>query len=141
MTWQQFQGEIIRVRQMKTSALLDIACHTRLRTHLEERRRKLDASKKRGLLICAGASGRPYNANSLASAIYRAVQAIDEMPKDRSLHGLRYASGSAMEEAGCTVGEIEAVLGHRTFKMALKYASQRLRAKAAIAKLEAAAKE
>jgi integrase len=79
MTWQQFQGEIIRVRQMKTSALLDIACHTQLRTHLEERRRKLDASKKRGLLICVGASGRPYNANSLASAIYRAVQAIDDM--------------------------------------------------------------
>jgi len=43
-----------------------------------------------------------------------------------------------MEEAGCGVAEIEAVLGHRTFRMALKYASQRLRAKAAIAKVEAA---
>lgn len=141
MTWQQFQGDIIRVRQMKTSSLLDIACHTHLRSHLEERRRQLDATKKRGLLICAGASGTPYNANSLASAIYRAVQAIEDMPKERSLYGLRYASGSTMEEAGCTVGEIEVVLGHRTFKMALKYASQRLRAKAAIAKLEAAANE
>ena len=52
------------------------------------------------------------------------------------MHGLRYAAGSKMEEAGCTVAEIESVLGHQTFKMALKYASQRLRAKAAIEKME-----
>ncbi|WP_170112613.1 MULTISPECIES: hypothetical protein [Sphingomonas] len=42
-----------------------------------------------------------------------------------------------MEEAGCTIAEIETVLGHQTFKMALIYAPQRLRARAAIAKMEA----
>ena len=71
------------------------------------------------------AKGNQYNGNNLGSAIYRAVQAISDMSKNRSLHGLRYAAGSTMEEAGCGVAEIEAVLGRRTFRMALKYASQR----------------
>ena len=82
--------------------------------------------------------GKPFNANNLGSAIYRAIQRTPGMPTDRSLHGLRYAAGSTMQEAGCNVAEIEAVLGHRTFRMALKYASQRLRARAAIAKMETA---
>lgn len=135
MRWAQWQGDMIRVRQAKTGALLDIACHQRLREHLTELQR---SNPGRNSPICLSASGRSFNANNLASAIYRAVQAIPDMPKNRSLHGLRYAAGSTMEEAGCSIAEIEAVLGHRTFRMALKYASQRIRAKAAIAKMEAA---
>lgn len=138
MTWKDFQGDMIRVRQQKTRTPLEIACHTRLRAYLEALRADLDREKKRGVVIVTSEAGKPYNANSLGSAIYRAVQSIKEMPSNRSLHGVRYASGSTMEEAGCTIGEIESVLGHNTFKMALKYATQRLRAKAAIAKMEAA---
>lgn len=136
MTWTQFQGDTIRVRQSKTGALLTIACHARLQTHLSELKRRLDAEGRRGIMICSSAAGRPFNANSLSSAVGRAVRAVPDMPPDRSLHGLRYAAGAMMEEAGCTVGEIESVLGHETFKMALKYASQRLRAKAAMEKVE-----
>jgi integrase len=138
MVWTDFQGEMIRVRQSKTGAPLMITCHASLRTYLEDLKRRLDADKKRGVLILSSVAGKAYNANSLSSAIGRDVKRIEGMPADRSLHGLRYMAGSDMEEAGCTVGEIEAVLGHQTFKMALKYASQRLRAKAAIAKMEAA---
>lgn len=135
MRWGQWQGDVIRVRQAKTGAFLDIACHARLREHLEQLQ---PLPQKRRGTICRSARGRAYNANNLGSAIYRAVMNVPGMPKSRSLHGLRYAAGSCMEEAGCSVAEIEAVLGHRTFKMAIKYASQRIRAKAAIAKLEAA---
>lgn len=138
MTWQQFQGDVVRVRQSKTGKPLIIACHPILRDHLKDLRRKLDAEGKRGIMICTSAVGRPYNANSLSSAVGRAVRAVGEMPNDRSLHGLRYAAGSMLEEAGCTVAEIESVLGHETFKMALKYASQRLRSKAAMEKAEQA---
>lgn len=131
MTWQQFQGDIIRVRQSKTTALLDIACHSVLRKHL-------DGLKKRGVVICATAEGKAFTPNGLSGALRRQVAATKGMPPNRSMHGLRYAAGSRMEEAGCTVAEIESVLGHQTFKMALKYASQRLRAAAAVAKMEAA---
>jgi integrase len=135
-TWQDFQGTEIRVRQAKTGAPLIIACHSKLRNYLNDLKRELDAEKKRGVMILTSLSGKAYDGNSLSSAVYREVQRIDGMPKDRSLHGLRYMAGSDMEEAGCTVAEIESVLGHQTFKMALKYASQRLRAKAAAEKRE-----
>lgn len=135
MVWTQFQGDTIRVRQSKTKAMLDIACHPVLRTHLESIKRA-----RKGVVIATTASGAAYTPNAFSGALRRAVAATDDMPCNRSSHGLRYAAGSRMEEAGCSVAEIESVLGHETFKMALKYASQRLRAKAALAKLEAANK-
>jgi integrase len=135
MRWRQWQGDLIRVRQGKTGAMLDIACHRRLRAHLTELRKERGTP---GDTICLTVRGRAFNANNLGSAIHRAIRGIPGMPRERSLHGLRYAAGAAMEEAGCSVAEIEAVLGHRTFRMALKYASQRLRARMAIDKLEAA---
>lgn len=131
MTWQQFQGDVVRVRQSKTHALLDIACHAELRRHLE-------ALPKRGVVICTTRLGKAFTVNGLSQALRTAVSKVSGMPNNRSMHGLRYAAGSRMEEAGATVAEIESVLGHETFKMALKYASQRLRSKAAMDKVEAA---
>jgi integrase len=133
MVWTDFQGEMIRVRQSKTGAPLMIACHARLRDYLNELKRS-----RGGTVILISAAGTPYNANSLSSAMGREVRRVKDMPRDRSIHGLRYMAGADLEEAGATVGEIEAVLGHHTFKMALKYASQRLRSKSANAKREAA---
>lgn len=136
MVWTDFQGDMIRVRQSKTHTPLMIACHHRLRDYLNELKRS-----RASAVILTSAAGEPYNANSLSSAIGREVRKVAkaaDMPVERSLHGLRYMAGADMEEAGCTVGEIESVLGHHTFKMALKYATQRLRAKAANAKREAA---
>ncbi|WP_419808716.1 tyrosine-type recombinase/integrase [Sphingomonas sp.] len=131
MTWQQFQGDVIRVRQSKTSALLDIACHSVLRRHL-------DALPRTAVVIATSADAVAFTAQGLSEALRRVVMKTADLPNNRSMHGLRYAAGSRMEEAGCTVAEIESVLGHQTFKMALKYASQRLRAKAAMAKMEVA---
>lgn len=137
MTWADVQGDVIRVRQSKTGEMLDIACHPALRAYLDELRRVLDNDGTRRIQICQTATGNAFDSNSLSSAVYREIRAIDGMPRDRSFHGLRYAAGSRLDEAGCTVSQIESVLGHRTFRMALKYASQRLRSKAAIAKIEA----
>ena len=131
MVWTQFQGDVIRVRQSKTTALLDITCHSALKRHL-------DLLPRVGVVICTTDAGKAFTANGLSQALRRAVADTPGLPNNRSMHGLRYAAGSRMEEAGCTVAEIESVLGHQTFKMALKYASQRLRAKAAMAKMEAA---
>jgi hypothetical protein len=56
------------------------------------------------------------------------------MPKNRSLHGLRYAAAARLDQAGCSVTEAVAVLGHRTYEMALKYMAQRRASEAALAK-------
>jgi integrase len=134
MVWTDFQGDMIRVRQSKTKAPLMIACHRVLRDYLNT----LKAAGNRATVILVSAAGNPYNANSLSSAIGREVKRVADMPAARSIHGLRYMAGADLEEAGATVSEIESVLGHHTFKMALKYASQRLRAASANAKREAA---
>lgn len=129
MVWSDYQGDTIRVRQNKTGAPLMIACPAPLQQHLSAMKRG-----RSGVVILTSASGAPYNANSLSSAIGREVRKIDGMPVDRSIHGLRYMAGADLEEAGCTVGQITAVLGHHAYQMAMKYATQRLRAREAAAK-------
>jgi integrase len=131
MLWSDFQGAFIRVRQSKTGEPLDIACHSDLRKHL-------GAAKTRfGGHIARTASGRPFTANSLSQAVRRVVNAIEGMPRDRSLHGLRYAAAARMDAAGCSVTETVAVMGHRTYQMAIKYMAQRRATEAARARQEA----
>ena len=43
-------------------------------------------------------------------------------------------AGAELEESGCTLAEVQAVLGHHAYQMAMKYATQRLRSKSAAAK-------
>ena len=137
MTWADFQGgEMIRVKQSKTGAPLDVFCHQALRDYLNELKRTLDTKKARTVTILRSSIGKPYNANSLSSAMGREVRRVEGMPLERSIHGLRYTAGADMAAAGCTVDQLQSVLGHHTFKMSMKYASQRLRSAEAAAKRE-----
>ena len=74
MTWKDFQGSIIRVRQNKTGEPLMIPCHKDLRAHL-------DGLTARFGPIIRAADGKTLNANALSSAMNRAVAAIDNMPR------------------------------------------------------------
>lgn len=136
MEWKDYlpgaDRAMIRVRQNKTGEPLDIPCHSELHKHL-------DSIKTRfGGPILRAQDNSPTNANALASAMYRAVRSVDGMPA-RSLHGLRYAAAGNLEAAGCTVVQISSIVGHRTYQMAMKYASQRREAEAALARLERSA--
>jgi integrase len=133
MTWQQFQGDLIRVRTSKTRELLEIPCHPTLKAHLEALRKAGKVVRLSGP-ICRTDKGEPFaTANALSGALRRAVERDERVPNNRSFHGIRYASAARMEEAGATIGMLELVLGHRTLKMALKYASRRRRSAAAVA--------
>jgi integrase len=116
MEWMQYQTAYIRVRQSKTDEPLEVAVHPKLRA-------LLDPVKIRKGRICKSAAGRPYTANALRKAISDQCAMIDGMPP-RSPHGLRYAAAGMLEEAGCTIGEITSIIGHRTYQMAMKYASE-----------------
>jgi integrase len=136
MTWQQDQGEILRVRTSKTRALIDLPCHPVLRAHLDQVRRGAKVVSLTGP-ICLTPGGKPFGtANALSGALRRFVEAHPRIPNNRSMHGLRYAAAARMEEGGATVAAIEAVLGHRTFRMALKYASARHRAAQGVAAMD-----
>jgi integrase len=135
MRWNQFQGDVIRVRTSKTGALLDLPCHPELRRFLEQLRRERKVIDLAGH-ICLDEKGRPWTIGQLNGRIRRLVEKVAKtrpIPGARSPHGLRYAAASRMEEGGATHAEIAEVLGHRTFRMALKYAGQRVRARSAVA--------
>ncbi|MBB5725026.1 integrase [Sphingomonas endophytica] len=129
MEWTQYQGRFVRVRQSKTDEMLEVAVHPNLAA-------LLDPVKIRRGRICKSAKGRPYTANALRKAISDQCAAIDGMPA-RSSHGLRYAAAGMLEEAGCTVGEITSVIGHRTYQMAMKYLTARRNSQAAMARISA----
>lgn len=126
MEWEDYQGAFIRVRQSKTGEPLDIACHPTLRQHLDAVRTQF------GGKIARTARGRPFTANSLSQALRRFIADTKCIPADRSMHGLRYAAAARLDEAGCTVVETVAVIGHRTYQMALKYMAQRRASEAAM---------
>jgi integrase len=132
MTWDTFQGAFIRVRQSKTGTPLDIACHRDLRAHLVAVRTSF------GGPIARTMKGRPFTANSLSQAVRRVIESIEGMPKDRSLHGLRYAAAGRLDEAGVGPTDASEVMGHRTYQMAMKYLAARKRSAAAIERQEKA---
>lgn len=129
MEWAAYQGAFIRVRQSKTGEPLDIACHPTLRAHLDSIRTSF------GGPIARTALKRPYSANGFAQHIRRVADTIPGFPKGRSPHGLRYAAAGRLEEAGVTPMEAATILGHRTYRMAMDYLSQRKRSAAAVAKM------
>jgi integrase len=131
MDWEDFQGSIIRVKQSKTGEPLVLACHRDLRVHLESIRTSF------GGKIARTAKGRPFTANSLSQALRRFIAATGCIPADRGIHGLRYSAAARLDAAGCSVTEAVAVMGHRTYQMALKYMDQRRASEAAMAKQEA----
>lgn len=125
MQWTDYLDGVVRVRQDKTGTPLVIPCHPVLKAHLDEIRSPF------GGRIVRSAKGRPLDKNAVSAQMVRAVAAITDMPH-RSLHGLRYASASTLEAAGCTVAQITSIIGHKTFRVAMQYASQRREAEAAI---------
>jgi integrase len=132
MRWDQFDGEFIEVRQQKTGELLSIPCHRALRAQLVTMPRQADT-------ILVGERGKPLKPDSLTLNVSRMLRAMGVV--GYSIHGLRKNASRALAEAGCGDREIMAITGHRTVQMVSHYtkrANQRVLARSAMAKLEAA---
>lgn len=129
MEWSAYQGAFVRVRQSKTGEPLDIACHPELRAHLDAVRTSF------GGRIARTALKRPYSANGFAQHIRRVAEKIPNFPAHRSPHGLRYAAAGRLDEAGVSPVDASAIIGHRTYKLAMDYLAQRKRSAAAMAKM------
>ena len=132
MRWSQFDGEIIEVVQQKTGEYVAIPCHQRLRSILS-------ALPRRSEFILTGERGAPYRADSLAAMVRKQLHSIGI--HGYSVHGLRKNAAQALAEAGCSVPQIMAVLGHRSPAMAMHYckrAERRRLAREAIGQWEAA---
>jgi integrase len=134
MRWDRYDGKGITVRQEKTDELLWIPCHSKLKAALDRAERKSD-------FVLTSQQKRGYSAGSLGNLIMAATARLGA--KECSAHGLRKNAANALAEAGCTVHQIMAITGHRTYKQALHYtqrAAQRKLAQQAIDTLESAGK-
>jgi integrase len=122
MRWDHIDGDGIAVRQGKTKTALWIPFTPRLREYLAQLR-------FRNLTIVAGPKGSPVNYHSAAAAI-RALRAqIGALPF--TIHGWRYTAASQLAAAGATDDEVQAITGHKSRAMVMKYAgAQRQRVRA-----------
>lgn len=103
MTWKQYSGETIRLRQKKTKALIEVPCHRDLREIL-------DAQERRTIHLFAGEEGEPLGYQRLFEMEY-------EVRKQAGLLGvqmrdLRRTAMVRMGEAGAEIHQIAAVSGH-----------------------------
>lgn len=136
MTWGQYDGETIRLRQQKTGAALVIPAHPELRAALDAWK-----AERAAAVILTSPQGRPWTAQHLTREMGKRL-AEHGLP-GLNVHGLRKLAAARLAEAGCTPHEIQAITGHRTLSMVDLYtrgADQERLAEAAIVKLTTARK-
>jgi integrase len=109
MRWGDYDGERIKVRQLKTGAQLSIRCHSRLKA-------VLDRAGRASEFMLTTRYGKGYQAHGLCGMIRMEAARIGA--PECSAHGLRCNAATALAEAECSVHEIMSITGHRTFKEA-----------------------
>ena len=115
MRWSDFDGRRIHVVQEKTGTKLWVPAHLRLRNYLASLPRE-------GEFILTSPKGGAYRKTSVTNLVCSIASELGF--KGHSPHGLRHLAGASLAEAGCTVPQIMAVLGHLTEKQALHYVRQ-----------------
>ncbi|GAA0671777.1 integrase [Sphingomonas insulae] len=128
--WSQVLGDSIRVRQGKTRELLDIPLHPMLRAELDYLRAQGPVSGA----IVRNHVGNPVGRKSYNRRLTKLIASIPNFPH-RTPHGGRYATAAMLEDAGCTVQGIMAIIGHRTYQQAIAYLIKRKEAGHAMARL------
>jgi len=124
MRWSDIDdaGKRIHVVQEKTGTKLWVPMHERLRKHLA----RLPHDSE---FILTSPRGGAYRKTAVTSII---IDIVSELGfKGHSPHGLRHLAGGALAEAGCSVPQIMAILGHLTMKQAMHYVAQANRTKLA----------
>jgi integrase len=103
MAWPHYSGSAIRLRQQKTSALLDVPVHPALRDHLDTLPRSGTS------LTIVSLRGRPVGYDRF-NARFRAI--AERAGVDAQARDLRRTAMLRMAEAGATVPQIASVSGH-----------------------------
>lgn len=101
MTWAQYNGRTLKLRQQKTGTLIEVPCHPELKTHL-------DGLLRESLMIVSyRGRGVPY---LRFNERFRRVG--DRSGIDAQARDLRRTAMIRMAEAGSTTPEIASVSGH-----------------------------
>lgn len=103
MTWKQYSGSAVKLRQQKTKTLVEVPCHRDLRTIL-------DAQERRSIHIFAGEDGTPLTYAKLRE--WEADVRDAANLKHLQMRDLRRTAMVRMGEAGAEMHQIAAVSGH-----------------------------
>ena len=114
MTWADYDGERIRVRQEKTGTLLTIPCHPSLSA-------ELDSWERITPTILTSGNGQSWRPSHISNAVCVALRRIKGFPAGRNMHGLRKLAAALLAEGGCSTHEIAAVTGHKSLAMVELY--------------------
>jgi integrase len=103
MTWPQYSGSAIRLRQEKTGALLDVPTHPFLRDHLD------GLNRSGSSLTIVTSRGRPVSYRRFNDRFRETAEraGIDAQARD-----LRRTAMLRMAKAGATTPQIASVSGH-----------------------------
>lgn len=104
MSWNQYNGETISLRQHKTGTLVDVHCHHELRSALNN-------AKRRGAMMLLTESGRPFAADHFRHE-WRKVSVAADI-SSLQFRDLRRTAMVRLAEAGATTIEIAAISGHQ----------------------------
>ncbi|HWZ38153.1 MAG TPA: tyrosine-type recombinase/integrase [Bradyrhizobium sp.] len=116
MRWSDYDGELINVVQQKTGERVWLHCPAPLRTMLD----RMQKNPVHPEFIFTNKWKRPYvSAGTLSAALRHHLHSLGY--REFSMHGLRKNAAMELALAGCEVGEIQSVLGHKSPKMAMFY--------------------
>lgn len=114
MQWSDIKDGVMKVKQSKTGAVLEIAIAPQLQEIL-------DSVPKNGKYIIQSKNGLPVSGPAFRNMTKRVTRSVGV---DAPFHGLRKTVGSRLAEKGRSINEIAAVLGHKTLTMAALYTKQ-----------------
>ena len=122
MRWDWIESDGIALRQGKTKTALWIPFTPRLKDYLDRLPRK-------ALTIIAGADSRPMQYFAAAKAVMAIRKKVGA--EAYTIHGWRYTAAAELAAAGASDEEVQAITGHKSRAMVIKYAgAQRQRAHA-----------
>lgn len=103
LTWGNYDGQVIRLRQGKTRRRVVIPVAAELRATLE-------AAKvaRRGLTILATSRGTPWTSDGFRASWGKVAVDLDGL----TFHDLRGTAVTRLAQAGCSVPEIATITGH-----------------------------
>lgn len=129
MGWQHIGGNLIKVRQQKTKAFLEIPLHPQLKAVLEQ-------TPKSNMTFLLTEFGKPFTANGFGNKMRQWCDEA-ELPECSS-HGLRKLMATKLAEAGCSTEQIKSITGHVSDREVSRYtkaASQKRLSDSAMATL------
>jgi integrase len=132
LRWTDVAGDVIRLVQQKTGAVLALPVQPALREEFADWRPEDNAGT-----VLVNSAGAAWTPSGLSSAMAVEVSR-HKLPPQLSLHGLRKLAAVRLAQAGCSVHEIAAWTGHKSLKEIERYtaaASQERLAGSGLARL------